>query len=362
MHTWQRYKSDDKYRRNIRIRAKVMEAIRDFFASEGFMEIEAPLLVRSPDLSPNLSSMKATLTDEKGKSVDAHLITSPEFSMKKMLAAGCDKIFSLGKTFRNGEHFGGSHNPEFTMLEWYRRGADYRKMMDDTERLVKYCADAAIRHSRESGDPIRPGDSYGLDSRFRGNDEETGWAEMRWRRVSVKDVFAEIGLNLDLLLTRDSMAQAAADRGHRVSGDDTFDDCFFRIFLTEIEPKLGVLSPTILYDYPIQMAALARPKPEDPRYAERFEAYAGGLELCNCFSELTDAEEQRRRFTAENAERKRMGKDVPPMDEDLLAALPEIGSAAGNALGVDRLVMLLCGAKAIEDVMLFPASELFDNK
>lgn len=334
-----------------------MESIRGFFASEGFTEIEAPLLVASPDLSPNLNSMKVALTDGKGGRYSSYLITSPEFSMKKMLAAGCDKIFSLGKTFRNGEHFGGPHNPEFTMLEWYRAGEDYKKLMEDTERLVKYCAEKALSSLRGAeGDlPVRQaGEAIsGIVSLA------LAMTKQKWHRLTVKQAFMEIGLNLDLLLTRDSMAKAAEDRGYRVSADDTFDDCFFRIFLTEIEPKLGAEEPVILYDYPIQMAALARPKREDPRYAERFEAYAGGLELCNCFSELTDAEEQRRRFYAENEERNRLGKEDYPVDEDLLAALPEIGSAAGNALGVDRLVMLLTGARSIEDVLLFPAGELF---
>jgi elongation factor P--(R)-beta-lysine ligase len=365
------------------IRQKVMESIRDFFASEGFIEAEAPLLVRSPDLSPNLAPLKTELIDSKGGKHDAFLITSPEFSMKKLLAAGFNKVFSLGKVFRNGEPWGGSHNPEFTMLEWYRAGADYRKMMDDTERLVKFCADACHAEQCQSEQCRRPVEARqektGLSILRQAQDDRHGAAsrslattEKPWKRLSIKETFAGIGLNLDDLLTRDTMAKAAADRGYRISANDSFDDCFFKIFLTEIEPKLcravpterrdgapSVVEGTILYDYPVQMAALARPKPEDPRYAERFEVFLGGLELCNCFSELTDPAEQRRRFEKENEERRRLGKEKPPIDEDLLAALGKIRSATGNALGVDRLVMLLTGAKSIEDVMLFPASELF---
>ncbi len=339
MNTWQRYKTDEVYRRNIEIRKKIMETIRDFFALEGFTEIEAPLMVRSPDLSPSLASFKTELVNADGKKQPAYLITSPEFSCKKMLAAGMDKIFSLGKVFRNEEPFGkrfgdrATHNPEFTMLEWYRVDADYNKMMDDTERLVKYCAQAV----------------NGSWFMFHGS----------WKRLSVKDAFAKIGLNLDQILTRDNMAASATERGYAVSPNDSFDDCFFKIFLTEIESKLGKDEPVILYDYPIQMAALARAKTDDPRYAERFEAYAGGMELCNAFSELVNPAEQRRRFEEETKERAGLGKDVPPLDEDLLAALGEIKSAAGNALGVDRLVMLLTGAKNIDDVLLFPASEIF---
>jgi lysyl-tRNA synthetase class 2 len=337
--TWERYKIDERYRRNIETRAKIMEAIRDFFASEGFVEIEAPLLVRSPGMEPNLSPFKTAVADEHGKKYAGYLVTSPEYACKKMLAAGMDKIFSLGKVFRNGEQFGGTHNPEFTMLEWYRAGETYEKIMDDTERLVAFCAKAIAYNLQPT--------TYNLTA--------------PWARISVKDAFAQIGLNLDERLTRDTMAKAAADRGCAVSPDDSFDDCFFKIFLTEIEPKLGKERPTILYDYPIQMASLSRAKENDPRYAERFEAYANGLELCNAFSELVDPAEQRRRFGVEAKERAKHGKDVPPIDEDLLSALGEIRSAAGNALGVDRLVMLLTGAKSIDDVLLFPSSELFTN-
>jgi len=354
MKTWQRYKTDERYRRNIEIRRKVMEAIRDFFALEGFLEIETPTLVASPDLSPNLDFMKTEVINPLGGKGDAYLITSPEFSMKKMLAAGMGKIFFLGKVFRNNEPFGegtgeqATHNPEFTMLEWYRAGVDYTKLMDDTEKLVKHCAEAVYGQ-------------WTMDNGQCDDKSDGTWSMVHgpWLRLSVKEAFAQIGLNLDELLTRDTMAKAAADRGHAVSPNDTFDDCFFKIFLTEIEPKLGVERPTIIYDYPIQMAALARPKPEDPRYAERFEAYADGLELCNCFSELVNPDEQRSRFEKELEERREQGKCVPPLDDDLLAALGEIKSAAGNALGVDRLVMLLAGAKSIDDVLLFPASELF---
>jgi elongation factor P--(R)-beta-lysine ligase len=356
MSTWKRYRDDAVYRGNILKRKKIMEAIRDFFALEGFAEIETPLLVRSPGMEPNLAPFKTTLTNEVGKKFEGYLITSPEYSCKKMLGAGMDKIFSLGKVFRNNEPFGGTHNPEFTLLEWYRAGADYEKIMDDTERLVAFCApEAKSRLEEVSPRPLpAKADSKNLQP-------TTYNLTAPWARTSVKAAFAQIGLNLDQILTRDKMAEAAVARGYAVSPDDTFDDCFFKIFLTEIEPRLGKDKPVFLYDYPIQMAALARPKAADPRYAERFEAYANGLELCNAFSELVDPQEQRRRFEEEAKERARLGKDVAPTDDDLLAALGGIKSAAGNALGVDRLVMLLTGAKSIDDVLLFPASEMFEN-
>lgn len=354
MHTWERYKTDEQYRRNIQTRQKIVESIRGFFALEGFVEIETPLMVRSPGMEPNLSQFKTELSDKRGNAKTAYLATSPEYSCKKMLAAGMEKIFSLGKVFRNEEPYSSSagefitHNPEFTMLEWYRAGEDYIKLMDDTERLVKYCA-AAV---------------YGPWTMDHGQNETVShgtWSMVRgpWSRLSVKDAFAQIGLNLDQILTRDTMAKAAADRGHAVSSNDSFDDCFFKIFLTEIEPKLGIEQPAILYDYPIQMASLSRAKPEDPRYAERFEVYANGLELANAFSELIDPLEQRKRLEEERELRGALGKDQPPIDEDFVSAVGAMKPSAGIALGVDRLVMLLTGATSIEDVILFPASELF---
>jgi lysyl-tRNA synthetase class 2 len=356
MNTWQRYKTDGKFRRNILIRGKVMEALRDFFALEGFTEIETPIMVKSPGMEPNLSPFKTLLVDHLGKKFDGYLVTSPEYSCKKMLAAGMEKLFSIAKVFRNEEPFGGTHNPEFTMLEWYRAGEDYLKIMDDAERLVKFCAEQALSFRGARSDE---------ESQSRNNASRSlvslGMMGEPWVRLSVKEAFAQIGLNLDQILTRDTMAKAASDRGCGISSNDSFDDCFFKIFLTEIEPGLGLERPIILYDYPIQMAALSRAKPSDPRYAERFEIYAGGLELANAFSELTDPIEQRRRLEEERNLRGAAGKDQPPIDDDFIKAVGAMPPAAGIALGVDRLVMLLTGANSIEDVILFPASELFNS-
>jgi len=368
MKTWQKYKSDPEYRRRIEQRAKIVETIRGFFALQGFVEIDAPLLVAAPGMEPNLTQFKTILTSpypllsqERAKQRDAYLITSPEYACKKMLAAGVPKLFSIGKVFRNEEPWGGTHNPEFTMIEWYRAGADYRSLMDDTENLVRACASAIGLNTKHEARSTKQGfeiqnSNFDIvsDFGFRISD-----LFEPWKRVSVKDAFAQIGINLDECLTRDTMAEAAQKKGYAVSSTDTFDDCFFKIFLTEIEPKLGAEKPTILYDYPVQMASLSRPKPEDPRYAERFEAYVGGLELCNAFSELIDVDEQRRRLEEEQRFRVSIGKEKLPIDEDFLVALKQMPPAAGNALGVDRLVMLLTGAKSIEDVILFPASDLF---
>ncbi len=334
-----------------------MESIRDFFALDGFVEIETPLMVRAPGMEPNLAQFKTELSDERGNKKPAYLITSPEYSCKKMLAAGMEKIYSMGKVFRNEEPYsstGGervTHNPEFTMIEWYRAGEDYTKLMDDTEQLVKFCAEKVLSSRGARSDEGSQSRNETLRSLAL-----LGMTKKQWLRVSVKEAFAQIGLNLDQILTRDTMAKAAADRGYAVSSNDSFDDCFFKIFLTEIEPKLGIARPTILYDYPIQMASLSRAKPTDPRYAERFEVYAGGVELANAFSELINPVEQRQRLEEEREWRGTLGKDQPPIDDDFIAAVGQMKPSAGIALGVDRLVMLLTGATSIEDVSLFPAS------
>ena len=215
--------------------------------------------------------------------------------------------------------------------------------MDDTERLVEHCRLA-----------------LGLPETVEFQGKTVNLARP-WKRITMKEAFAGAGIDLDQCLTRDTMASAAQAKGYEISPNDTFDDCFFKVFLTEIEPKITANDPVILCDYPLQMTALSRPKPDDPRYAERFEAYVGGVELCNAFSELNDSVEARKRLEEEKQERRRLGKDDFSIDEDFVAALGAMPPATGNALGVDRLVMLLTGAKSIEDVILFPASELFNE-
>jgi len=262
--------------------------------------------------------------------------------MKKLLAAGVPRLFQLARVFRNGER-SATHHPEFTMLEWYRANAGYRDLMDDCEALLRRSlaaanADAFVWQGRRA-DPNAP-----------------------WPRISVAEAF-ERWCGIDLLATAPDpelpeltlLAEAAKPLGLAPHAGDSWEDFFFRIFLTRIEPELGVGAPAILYDYPISMAALARAKPEDPRLAERFELYVCGLELANAFGELTDAGLQRARFAADQAKkRSRYGFDYP-IDEDFLAALAHgIPESAGIALGFDRLVMLATGADRIEDVLWAP--------
>ena len=325
-------------------RGRVTAAIRAFFAERDFAEVDTPALQVSPGLEPHLMAF-ATALDEPGEGRRPRFLhTSPEFAMKKLLVAGVPRLFQLAHCFRNGER-GRAHHPEFTMLEWYRAGAGYRDVMGDCEGLLRAALAAAGRPlftwAGRSADPAQP-----------------------WQYLSVAEAFQRF-CGIDLLATApeppaprlDLLAAAARPLGIAAHKGDEWEDLFFRIFLERIEPLLGIGTPTILYDYPIAMAALARAKPEDARLAERFELYVCGLELANAFGELTDAAVQRRRFLADQQRKQARYGTTYPIDEDFLAALAHgMPESAGIALGVDRLVMLASGAERIEDVLWAPVA------
>ncbi len=320
-------------------RGRILAATREFFADEGFVEVETPALQVSPGIEPHLKAFATLLNDPRDNSLKPrYLHTSPEFAMKKLLAGGMQRIWQLTHAFRDGER-GATHHPEFAMLEWYRTGADYTALMGDCEALFRRAADGPLRWQGHTADPNQP-----------------------FERLSVAEAFAR-HTGIDILATapdpdRPSLAllsDAAAKAGIAPHPGDDWESLYFRIFLDRIEPKLGIGAPTILYDYPISMAALSRQKPGDPSLCERFELYVCGLELANAFTELTDPAEQRGRFIADQAKKQRLYGHTYPIDEDFLAAL-EMGlpDCAGIALGFDRLVMLCTGADSIEDVLWAP--------
>ncbi len=288
-------------RQGLHLRAALFASIRDFFTSRGFLEVDTPL--RQPVIIPE-SNIVPLIAEGQ------YLQTSPELCMKRILAAGCDKIFQLCPCFRKGER-GRLHLEEFTMLEWYRRDADYRQLMDDCECLLNEVVDGMVGESTGTA----PGGEDGALGRFE--------LARPWPRLSVDEAFRRYS---PLSLER-SMA----------------DDCFEEMLVEHVEPKLGCAKPLFLYDYPVEMAALARKKPGDPNRAERFELYLHGVELANGYSELTDAGEQRQRFAAELGRMEKMGLVHGGMPERFLADLERLPAAAGIALGVDRLFMLLAG-------------------
>lgn len=326
-------------------RMAILAALRRWFDAEKFLEVETPALQISPGLEPNLSAFGTVLTGPDGQARPRYLHTSPEYAMKKLLVAGEPRIFQFARVFRNGER-ADTHHPEFTMLEWYRADIDYETLMADCAALLKAALEAAGRDSF-----VRAGREANLSAGV--------------EILTVAQAFAR-HCAIDLLATVDDpaapaprrLADAAAAVGVRTAPDDDWDAIFFRLFLERIEPHLGHPRPTILRDYPIHMAALSRPHATDPRLAERFELYVCGLELANAFGELTDADEQRRRFEADQVLRRRTHGEAYPIDEDFLAALKHgMPAAAGIALGLDRLVMLATGAARIGDVLWLEVAE-----
>jgi len=291
-------------------RALLVQGIRGFFVERDYLEVETPHRIPAPAPESYIDAFA---------SGDWFLHTSPELCMKRMLAAGYEKIFQICRCWRAGER-GDRHMPEFTLLEWYRAGSDYKAFMQECEALIQNLA----RIMGQGPKVVFGGREIDLSS--------------PWERISVEDAFRSYS---------EIPMKEALDR-----------DLFDEIMVEKIEPKMGMKKPTFIYDYPAQRAALAHLKPEDRTRAERFELYLGGLELANAFSELIDPEEQRRRFDLENSVRRSLGTPPYPMPEKFLAEMEGMKPSAGIALGVDRLVMLFLDAETISDVVAFTPEEL----
>jgi lysyl-tRNA synthetase class 2 len=297
-------------RKALHRRAQIVQEIRHFFIKQGYLEVETPHRIPTPAPESHIDAFASGTW---------FLHTSPELCMKRMLAAGYEKIFQICRCWRERER-GSQHVPEFTLLEWYKSGSDYRGLMEECEALVQAVAA-----------------SIGLGERIVFHNHQIDLREP-WERISVEESFRRYA--------KTSMKDALEH------------NLFDEIMVQDIEPRLGIGKPTFIYDYPAQRGALARLKREDQTVAERFELYMGGLELANAFSELVDVEEQRRRFHVENMNRRSMGKSAYPIPEKFLAELDGMPPSAGIALGVDRLVMVFCDAATIEEVVAFTPEEL----
>jgi lysyl-tRNA synthetase class 2 len=325
-------------------RGQIKAAVHAWFQARDFLEVECGILQISPGNEAHLHAFATERIFPDGERRPLYLRTSPEFAAKKILAAGEARIYTLGPVFRNRE-LGPRHACEFMMLEWYRARAPYEALMEDCAALLARTAEAA-----------------GVGRFVHRGSEADPFAEPE--RVTVADDFLRHA-GIDLLATlaadgsadRDGLADQAMATGIRIVSDDSWSDIFSRIISEKVEPQLGQGRPTILCEYPVVEAALARPKPSDPRVAERFELYCCGVELANGFGELTDPVEQRRRFVADMDEKERIYGERYPLDEDFLAALAIMPPASGIALGFDRLVMLATGAPRIDAVIWTPASE-----
>ncbi|MGD9879376.1 MAG: EF-P lysine aminoacylase EpmA [Reyranella sp.] len=315
---------------NLQARARLQAAMRRWFEAEDFVEVETPILQVAPGAEVHVSGFVTDWELPDGEEQERWLHSSPEFAMKKLLAGGLPRLFQFARVFRNAE---GSalHHPEFTMLEWYRAGTGYETIMQDCHALLALSGVEQLRWGGHVCDP-------------RAEPE----------RLTVADAFARHA-GVDLLATVGSPEWLAQASGIAMHAGDSWDDVFFRIMFERIEPRLGMGRPTILCEYPIGMAALARAKPDDPRVAERFELYVCGVELANAFGELTDPGIQRARLEADMDEKELLYGARWPVDEDFLAALEHgLPDCAGIALGFDRLVMLATGASHIEDVLWLP--------
>ncbi len=310
-------------------RETINNTIRTYLSELGSVEVETPLLVASPGMEPNLFPFETKVIEPAGQEFLSGLITSPEYSMKKLLGLGLQRTFTITKVFRNMESMGGEHNPEFSMLEWYQQGDDYHVCMDQTEEIIRRCAKAL--HVDIPGG---------------------------FERKTLQELFLQHA-DIDLQsATKSALRDACARLEINTEENDTESDLFYRLFLAKIEPCFKGKN-IFVYDYPKYQAALAALTP-DGNFGQRFELYMNGLELCNGFTELTDPTEQRARFDQEAKERKELGKTMFPIDETLLKLLGSIQNPTfGNALGIDRLHMVLTGRASINDVLLFPASELF---
>jgi lysyl-tRNA synthetase class 2 len=324
-------------------RGRIAAAVRAWFAARDFLEVETAALAVSPGNETHLHAFATDLIGPGNERRPLYLRTSPEFACKKLLAAGETRIFEFARVFRNRER-DALHHPEFTMLEWYRANELYQTLMDDCAALIAEAARAAgakqFTFRDKTIDPFAAPE-----------------------RVTVAEAF-ERHAGVDLLATiaegkgvRVKLAAAAAKAGVATAADDTWGDIFSRILAERVEPQLGVGRATLLYEYPLPLAALARAKPGSDKVAERFELYACGVELANAFGELTDAAEQRARFEIAMAEKQRIHGERYPVDEDFLTALAVMPQSCGIALGFDRLVMLATGAKSIEKVIWTPVVE-----
>ena len=324
-------------------RGRIKTALRAWFEAEGFVEVETGCLQVSPGNETHLHAFKTELIGTDLSKRDLYLHTSPEFAMKKLLAAGETKIFTFAPVFRNRER-GALHAPEFTMLEWYRAATPYETLWDDCAALVKIAAKTTGHlqwsYRGRTCDPLKGFDWLTLNQAF-----------FQFAGISLHETYSAAAVD------RDTLARAAREAGVTFADDETWADIFSRVLTEIIEPGLGNFQPDMLCEYPVHEAALARPSPEDPKVAERFELYCCGVELANGFGELGDAGTQRARFQKWMDDKERIYAERYPIDEDFLAALAQMPEASGCALGFDRLVMLATGANSVDQVIWTPMAE-----
>jgi lysyl-tRNA synthetase class 2 len=326
----------------IRKSNQINDTIREFFNKRDYLEVYTPILVAHPGMEPYLTPFETMAKNTQNQEFPAYLITSPEYSMKKLLAGGLAKIYQITPCFRNEENFGGRHNLEFLMLEWYQTNADYKVIMAEMAELLQTISQKLFNSLK-----------------FTYQNTEIDLSQVEY--LSIKEAMLKFAqVNIDECRELTEIQKITQEKGYKLDANAPWDDHFFAIFLNEVEPFLGQGKLTFLYNYPKSMAALAKIKADDSWYAERFEAYINGLELANGFSELLNADEQLARLEEEQDFRVSLGKTKIAIDQDFIEALrSEIPPSGGVALGVSRLAMLFLNKKDINEVLLFPCKDLF---
>ncbi len=340
MTDWQKLKNNPSLWQIFKLRQEIIKKIREFFYQENFLEVQTPLL--APSLLPEsyLEIFSTKLSNKIGKKQAAFLTPSPEIWHKKLLVAGSGNIFEITKSFRNTDLGGHFHQPEFTILEWYRIG-NYQQTMRDCENLLRFLAQnkAKINYQGKTLDLQKPFEKISLLKAFE-----------KYAGIEKRDFF-----NWKKLL------QIAQKRGYQVDKDDNWETLFNLFYLQEVEPNLGQEKPTIIYQFPAQFAPLAKPDLQDPRFKQRFELYLFGIELADGYQELNDPQKQKVEFLREQRLRKKLAKINHPLDWDFIKALKQgLPQASGVALGVDRLIMIFANLTDISQAILFSAEEIFD--
>jgi len=339
---WQTLRDNPTKWEIVRKRRDLIGNIREFFRKEGFLEVQTPLLTSALIPESYLEVFETELRDKMDKKWRAFLTTSPEMWHKKLLAAGSGNIFEITKSFRNTDIGGHFHNPEFTLLEWYRVNTDYKGTMKDCENLVRYVLGDRKSKVRYQGDLVDVSGPF--------------------ERLSIIDAFQKYA-NIDekVLFDKGALAKEAKKREYFKKGD--WETAFNMIYLKEIEPNLGFDRPAFVYDFPAEFAPLAKTSETDPRIKERFELYMFGIELGDAYNELTDPIEQEKEFKKEIRLRRKLRKVDYPADADFIEALKSgLPQCSGVALGIDRLLMILADKTDINDVTLFSGNDLFDSE
>ncbi len=349
MSTWQILKKHPGNWQKFWLREQVLDGVRAYFKSVGFHEVETPELVYTPSTEPFLEVFETSLLIGEETPRRAFLISSPEYAMKKLVAAGSGSIFQICKSFRNGEGRSPRHNGEFSILEWYHVEATYLDVLTDFESMVKEIfhrvhPETVTTHQYKLS---YQGKNYNLSS--------------PWEKITVAEAFRRfVGIDVETLLSETKLLEVGRQKGYQITSDTTWEQVFHQLLMNEIEPFLGMVVPTVLMDYPAVLCPLCQTTPDDERFAQRFEVYLAGLELGNAFGELTDPVKQKANCLADLAERRKLGKTEYPLDEEFIAALESgMPTTSGIAVGLDRVVMLFADAASLQEVMFFPHEEMF---